>query len=388
MNRRTALALSMLTGGLIPLGAALAQERGDLRDPADAAPRRKKPVAKKAGRNFDDDPPAAEADDKSSDDATLPADVRPEPGYTSKTWNVSRYTAVAATATNPNPEAKIVEWIFRRTGSTDWHGPKAAVLSAARSQIRAYHSPKMLKKVDEVVVRFTRPTADILSFRVRFIRAADTRWRYLVHSRMTPQGSGPQGQQIWTLSPTDAANVLAQMQQYRGFEVLLDKTYKVVNGQTLSVEKSETVDFTAGIQRDGAAGFGFQPAAQQLKEGVTLRMSPLLLRDGDALELAVDLRTNIVRRLIKTSILARRDAGPNDIQIDVPEVTQTRLDQSIASWPLGQTLLLSGGVTPGILEPKNGVLGLPGTKPTDRELLVFLDAETVGEAPRSARRGD
>ena len=388
MNRRTALALSMLTGGLIPLGAALAQERGDLRAPADAAPKRKKPVAKKVARNLDDDPPAAEADDKPGEDTTLPTDVRPEPGYTSQTWNVSRYTAVAATATNPNPEAKIVEWIFRRTGSTDWHGPKAAVLSASRSQIRAYHSPKMLKKVDEVVTRFTKATSDILSFRVRFIRAADTRWRYLVHSRMTPQGSGPQGQQIWTLSPTDAANVLAQMAQYRGYEPLLDKTYKVVNGQTLSVEKSETVDFTAGLQRDGAAGFGFQPAAQQLKEGVTLRMSPLLLRDGDALELAIDLRTNIVRRLIKTKILARRDAGANDLDIDVPEVTQTRLDQSIASWPLGQTLLLSGGITPGIFEGKNGLLGLPGTKPTDRELLVFLDAETVGEAPRSARRGD
>src|SRR5206468_3012179 len=146
-------------------------------------------------------------------------------------------------------------------------------------------------------VRFTKAYSDVLSFRVRFVRAADTRWRYLVHSRMTPQGSGPQGQQAWTLSPTDAQNVLNQMQQYRGYMPLLDQVYKVANGQT-------------------------------------------------------------------------------------------RFDQSIESWPLGQTLLLSAGITPGIFEGKNGLLGIPGTKPTDRELLVFLDADTVGEAPRSARRGD
>ena len=115
-------------------------------------------------------------------------------------------------------------------------------------------------------------------------------------------------------------------------------------------------------------------------------MSPLLTYDGDALELALDLQTNIVRRLIKTSILTRREFGPNDLQIEVPEVTETRINQPIANWPIGQTLLISGGVTPGLFEAKNGFLGIPGTKPTDRELLVLLDAETVDQPPRAARR--
>jgi hypothetical protein len=391
MNRRKALALSMLTGGLLPFAALAQRGSDDLDPPATSSTRGKKVAAKKAkpprDRELDDEPPADAAEDKNVEETSPPADVKPEAGYTSQTWNITRYTGIAATGSNTNPEAKIIEWIFRRTGSADWHGPKAAILSASRSAIRAYHSPSMLKKVNEVVRCFNKSTADRLAFRVRFVRAADTRWRYLVHSRMTLVGSGPQGQQIWTLNPTDAANVLAQMQQYRGFEVLLDQNYKTINGQTLSVEKSTNFDYTAGVQRDGTAG-GAQPAAQQLKEGVTLRMSPLLRYEGDSMELALELRTNVVRRLIKTSILARRDAGANDLQIHVPEVSETRLDQAVENWPLGQTLLISAGVTPGILEPKNGVLGLPGTKPTDRELLVFLDAETIGEAPKSTRRND
>ncbi len=385
MNRRKALALSLLTGGLLPL-AALAQKPDDLDPPTDTAPRRKKAAVAnaKAKRPTDDESSAEDV----TDDTVTPADVKPEPGYTSQSWNIARYTEIAATATNPNPETKIIEWIFRRTGSTDWHGPKSAILSASRTQIRAYHSPKMLKKVDEMVRRFNKSTADRLSFRVRFVRAADTRWRYQVHTRMKFLASGPQGQHVWSLSQADAAVVIRDMQNYRGFGMLLDKTYKTVNGQTLVVESYKPVEYIRGLQRDGAAGFGFQPEAEQLKEGVTLRMSPLLTYEGDALQLALELRTNVVRRLIKTSILARREAGANDLQLDVPEVSETRIDLPIDDWPLGQTLLISGGITPGIGEAKNGVLGLPGTKPTDRELLVFIEAETIGEAPRSARRGD
>lgn len=394
MNRRTALVLSLLSGGLLPAGArALAQDPDDLRAPSATPLRRKKAGANSArpARSLDDEPPAEEADAQgaAADETGPPADVRPEPGYRTQVWNISRYAQIAYTPENPKPEAKIVEWIFRRTGSADWHGPKTAILSASRTQIRAYHSPAMLKKVNDVVRRFTNPAeTNWLAFRVRFVRAADTRWRYLVHSRMSTLATGPQGQQVWTLSPTDAQMVLSQMGMYRGFEILVDRKLKVVNGQTFTVEKSEPVEFKGGVQRDGGAGLGAQPAAQQLKEGITLRMSPLLDYAGDALEVALDLQTNIVRRVIKTSILTRREVGPNDLQIEVPEVTETRLDRPIQSWPLGQTLLISGGITPGILEPKNGFLGVPGTRPTDRELLVFLDAETVADAPRAARRGD
>src|SRR5205085_879956 len=152
--------------------------------------------------------------------------------------------------------------------SAPWHGDKIAVLCANRAQLRAYHNPKILRQVAEMVERFVDATADILSVRVRFVAAADTRWRYFVNRALDPLRSGPQGQQIWALKVEDAAMVLTQMQVYNGFRLLADQKLKMVNGQTLSVETTEKRNYRAGLQRESAVCLGFQPAIKELKEGV------------------------------------------------------------------------------------------------------------------------
>jgi hypothetical protein len=178
------------------------------------------------------------------------------------------------------------------------------------------------------------------------------------------------------------------MMLYQGFKLLADKTVRMMNGQTMTMETADVLDYVAGTQNEGAAGLGPQPRADQIKEGVTLRFSPLLTYDGDALDAAIDLRSTTIRRLIRTKVMARREIGPADVAIDVPEATETRLNQTVDNWQLGQTLMISAGIAPGILQEKAGFLNLrvPGTVPTDTELLVFLDVEPVRDAARPARR--
>ncbi len=60
-----------------------------------------------------------------------------------------------------------------------------------------------------------------------------------------------------------------------------------------------------------------------------LRISPLLAYDGDTLDAAIELTTNDVRSLHQTRILAPREVGPGEARIDVPEVSETRLNQTI-----------------------------------------------------------
>ena len=93
-----------------------------------------------------------------------------------------------------------------------------------------------------------RPTSS--SVRVRFIAAADSRWRYAVHQRLTPVGSGPQGQQIWHTSDADAEMVITQMQVWQGFKLLGNTNVEVLNGQTLKFTRTEDRPFTGGVQRD------------------------------------------------------------------------------------------------------------------------------------------
>ena len=386
MNRRSALFLSMLMGGLAP-STLLAQVSGRKA----STKGRSGGVALEPSRTrrsrdeVADEPPAepAPADDEPTPD-NLPADA----GQQWQRWDISRYTGLAHSQNTP--QNAIIEWIFRRTGSAPWHGDKVAVLGASRTQLRAYHSANWIKQVDEVVERFINAHQDLLSIRVRFVAAIDTRWRYASYPHLSPVLSGPQGQQVWTMKVEDAAFVLAQMHIYQGFRILTDQKVEMVNGQTLTIKTSEMRGFTGGLQRESAVGLGLQPKAEQLEEGVTLRMSPLLTFDGDTLDAAIELTANTVKSFHRTRVLAPREIGPNEITIDVPEVVETRLNQTVKGWPLGQTLLISAGIQPGILQAKGGFMNLriPGTVPTGTELLVFLDAEARDGGGSRARDRD
>jgi len=372
MNRRTALMLSMLLGGLVP--RTLWAQSGGRR----SSKTRDKTLAPVSSRNDEPDDAAAAVDEPS-------APFAPEPGFQWRRYPIARYTRIANSQSNP--QKALIDWIFKRTGIAEWHGDKIAVLSANRTELRAYNSPEVLKQVDEVVERFTNATEDLLSVHVQFIAAVDTRWRYSVFSRLTYVGSGPQGQQIWTMRPDDAGLVLSQMQVQQGFRMLADQRVEMINGQTLSIKTAEPRTFASGLQRDGAAGAGFQAKADKLEESIVLKLSPLLNFDGDALDAMIDLTVNTVRSFHRTRVITPRDVGPGEMAIDVPEATQTRLDQTVKNWRLGQTLVISAGIHPGVLDKKGGWfnLGIPGTYPTGTEVLVFLDAETVNRAKPSSR---
>ncbi len=387
MNRRKALLLSLLAGGLAP-ARLLAQGRKTREDDSDApAPARRgrattRPAASRR-RNDDEDTPPDDTPPAEDSPEGLPPNFPEQAGFQFRHWDISRYTALGQDLARP-PQAALVEWIFRRTGSTQWHGDKVAVLMANRLRLQAYHSPKVLDQVQEIVERFTDSYADALRIRVRFIAADRPSWRYVHYSRLTSLGRGPQGQQIWSASDADAAVILAQfLGGSAGKQLNPDQTYKMINGQTLTIETLEDREYNAGLQRSSAVGQGYQAGTDKLKEGVVLRLSPLLSYEGNSLEAAIDLRANVVRSLYHARVLAPRDGLSTELTVDVPEVSETRLNQTIQGWNLGQTLVISAGILPGILQSKTGPLNLriPGTYPTATELLVFINVE-IADAPK------
>lgn len=373
MTRRTALLLSTLLGAVWPSRLA-AQNAGRTRAGGD---RRFRPASTQDDPNGFDDEPV---------DAEPPVGFGNEPGFQWRKFPISHYTNVARN--QDTPQKAIIDWIFRRTNAADWHGAKLAALTASQTELRAYNSPEILSQVEEVVERFTGAVSDVLSVRVQFIAAVDTRWRYSVFSRLTPVGSGPQGQQIWTMRLEDSALVLSQMQIQQGFRKLVDQRVSMVNGQTLTIKTAEPRSYSGGIQRESAAGTGFQPKTDKLEESIIMRLSPLLTFAGDAVDAAIDLSVNSVQAFQRTKIIAPREIGPSEMSIDVPVAYQTKLDQTVRNWPLGQTLLISGGIHPGIIDKKGGWLGTPIGAPSSTEVLVFLDIETDSPAKRRSRADD
>ena len=394
MNRRKALFMSLAAGALAPgrlLAQAARRGRGEDADRPDPAPARKGKATTRpaASRRSDDEEPVEEipSADEAPEDA--PANFPEQAGYQWRHWDIGRYTALGQDLGRP-PQAALVEWIFRRTGSTTWHGEKIAVLAANRAKLRAYNSPNVLDQVQDVVERFTDAYADTLRVRVRFIAADRPAWRYVHYSRLTSLARGPQGQQVWTASDADAAVILAQfIGGAMGKQLNPDQTYKMINGQTLTIETMEDREYTAGLQRSSAVGLGYQAGSDKLKEGIVLRLSPLLNYEGTGLEAAIDLRANVVRSLYHARVIAPRDGLSTELTVDVPEVSETRLNQTIKGWNLGQTLVISSGILPGILQAKAGPLNLkiPGTYPTSTELLVFINVEVAdGPAKRSKEK--
>ena len=328
----------------------------------------------------------AEGGEKQGPIESPPANFPKEPDFEWETFDIGEYTAL--TPTSPSPQTALLDWIFRRTETGPWHGDKIAVLVANRNQIRAYNSKKILDQVRETVEQFADAQADVLTVRVRFLAAADPRWRYSTFSRLTPVGTGPQGQQIWQVPEANIESIIAQMQVWQGFKALEDKKYEVLNGQTLRVESYLKKAYPGSVQREGAVGLGYQPKVDSLLENIVLRFSPLLSYDGDTLDAAIDLTTNLIRKFHQVKVLAPREIGTGELTLDVPEVSETRLNQAVKTWSLGQALVISAGVQPGILLDKSGWLNLkiPGTVPTTTEAICVINVSIANGRNREAGR--
>ena len=179
------------------------------------------------------------------------------------------------------------------------------------------------------------------------------------------------------------------MQVWQGFKLLGDTSVEVLNGQTVKFEQTEARGvhrWRPARERRRVSGSSRKPRSSM--EGVILKFSPLLTYEGDALEAAIELSTNLVRKLHPVKVLVPREVGPGELTIDVPEVSETRLNQPIKNWPLGQVLIISAGIQPGILMDKGGFLNMkiPGTVPTGTELLVVINAgDRQGEGAKVAR---
>ena len=173
MNRRTAILLSMLMGGILPSGL-MAQGTGKRTSSSRSGGKRGSGGSLKPVKSRDaetSEPIKEEQDDQEDQSIETPAGFPSEAGQQWRDYDISGYTSLDHSQTNP--QNAIIEWIFKRTGTSPWHGDKIAVLNASRTQVKAYNNPKILEQVGEVVERFTNATTDYLTIRVRFVAAVD-----------------------------------------------------------------------------------------------------------------------------------------------------------------------------------------------------------------------
>ena len=266
MNRRTAMFLTMLMGGLVP--------RGVLAQGSDR--RRRRAATRGRGTALE---PAADRDGTSSAEirrrrrrsAGRPtSDLPGEPGSSG-----GSSTSPDTPASTTEPVSEPAERDHRVDLPADRHHPLAR-RQDRRPQREPVADPRVQRReacstrLDEVIERFTNAVSDFLSIRVRFVAAVDTRWRYAVYSRLTPVGSGPQGQQIWTLQDRGRGVRARPDAGLPGIPKLLDQPeVEMVNGQTLMVEHDRArAASSAGCSARAPPASATSRKAEKLEEGV------------------------------------------------------------------------------------------------------------------------
>lgn len=343
-----------------------------------------------SGSNAPAQPPRTEQDEfglTPPDRSTTPRvenALPPESGFEYREFDISRYTTKIRHE-SASPQQAIVDWIVRRTGASRWFGERSTSLAVDRQLVRLYHDPRIIRQAADIIDRFNNALTDLLSIRLRLVAATDTQWRFAVFNRLKPLTVGPTGQQVWTLPIEEGIQILTQFQIDRGFRLLDDQKFEVVNGQPVTVKRVVNRNYVSGLQEAGPANFGVQAAVKAIEEGVTLKLDPLLQFDGDEVELAMDLRAVTVRSMIRTRVIAPRQVGTPEITLDVPETIESRMELNIPALPTDQMLFISAGILPGILQDRRGLANALGLGNTNTELLVFLEVKPIRTALSRSR---
>ena len=396
MDRRTALYSTFLLGGLMARAARGQGGRGGFR-PSPSSP--DEPALDPSSIGYGPEPTApvdvppnpTPQPSRASGTALRPQQLIDQQSLTWGVFDIAPYTSIPQHSKETSrPEGALIEWIFRFTGSDAWHGEVLSTLSATPDTLYALHNEEMLDRVDRIYERFVDAWFNVLTLRARIIAATDPRWRYDVFSLLEPirlgrEGrGGPQGQQAWTVDSSTAERLVAARSIDGTFRVIEERKEPIVNGQTLFLQSvlKEPATYRAGLELSNSVALGFEPHIDSIEEGVELRISPLLAYDGTTVDLALDLRATVARRNHQTRVIVPRKIGDIEQEIDVPEVAHTRLNQTIPSWPLDKTLIVSAGILPGIFMNKGGALNLGIGAPTQTELLVILDMQSNLEMAR------
>ncbi len=307
-----------------------------------------------------------------------------EPGHTLQTIDISAYTKLdpAGSDAGRPPQQAIIDWIRRqniKSPEDPWFGSSLTCLSADRNRLRIYHKLEVIGRVERLVERFIRAQHNWINLNILILSVDDPSWRELFLNDLRRRATGPQGQQIWTTDLRTAALIFAEISRRDGFTPLYNKkNLHVLNGQPFSITLASTPrPFISGFQRSARPGIGYDDITDQIREEIGLTINSLLKFEADAVDAEVEFRANSVLGMVNAQVnVPFRGSEFQQRTIQIPRVIETRIKQPIASWKLGQSLIITGGVHPGIFQATkaNSLLGnLGGYRAT--ELIAIIDAE-------------
>ena len=283
------------------------------------------------------------------------------------------------------------EWILAETGESTWRGETISAISLTPQRLRVFHTPAVLKQIDEIVERFTRPESAGYGCRLRVFSVNNPRWRTTLRADLESVPVRNSGVTAWLLDASQRESFDTAMARQVGFREYFNSPAPTAgtssgtaslptqilvtpSGVPLSLRSVRTRSYA----QDAYAISAFPGYAQQtgtLAEGFVVRLLPLLSPDEQTLDISLHHELAVVDRMQGIGVHFTSPAGQRQqVTLEQPQMFRTNGTERFR-WPVGRTLLLSLGQVPPPepdSSPPSGLsISLPGYPATPRVELFF-----------------
>lgn len=309
-----------------------------------------------------------------------PLSLTGDAGQIWREYDISTFTRRLRDQTKP--EQVIVDWILRETGTDAWFGETMSVLSATPEMIRVYHTPKVQTIVEGLMDRFLNSRSEQNEVAVRVVTINSPNWRTDALSIMTPVKTQTPGIEAWILSRENAALLLNELSRRPDYQEHNSPNLTIYNGQSHELKSTRPRLYTTAAATDSAWGGN----VEQVDEGFSLQISPLVSADNRSIEAVVKCKVDQVEQMSPMRVSSVDPFGVvRYSQIQVPQLSSWQLHERFR-WPVGDVLLVSRGVvaTPGPTT-KQGIGRMLGNKAPRADALLFLESRSGMDSFRTRR---
>ncbi|MEX1224612.1 MAG: hypothetical protein WEA31_08710, partial [Pirellulales bacterium] len=302
-------------------------------------------------------------------------DVLPnDRGQIWREYDISPYTL--RVTSNDKPQQAIIDWILRDTGYEAWHNEGVTVLSADKRTLKVYHDAEIQEAVADIVDRFVNSKAETQQFGVRICTVGSPNWRTRAQKYLNGVPVQSPGVQAWLLAKEDAAVLINDLRRRTDYREHSSPHLMINNGQNAVISGHRPKVYVSGLmpRRDGLPGF--EPRQDQINEGYTVDISPLISLDGHSIDAIVKCSIDQVEKMVPVEMEMPGHSGQSQwINVEVPQMTSNRLQERFR-WPTDKVLLVSLGVVASPVPSAKLPFSLPlGNGPARADALLFLESK-------------
>ncbi|MDA7977729.1 MAG: hypothetical protein MPJ50_03030 [Pirellulales bacterium] len=332
-----------------------------------------------------------------SSDATKNPDVRPDrPVYQTVSQRSSRppqglrsdagqswyeipigeYTRHVTSTSRP--EQSIVDWVLRETGYEAWHTRPFGMLSADADYLYVYHTPEMVRLVDQTVKRFTGSHSQSQAFNIRVASIKNPDWRARAFSMMQPVVAQSPGVQAWIMQKEDARMLMAELSRRSDFTEHDSPHISVNNGQSYVLSRTQARSYVQNVAMTPDRWPGYEVITARIDEGFALEFSPLISQDGQMVDAVLKCNVDQVERLRPIVIDVPSQFGQAQrAQVEVPQMSQYQMQERF-HWPAEHVLVVSLGVVPmPVATESNALMSLlPSNGPARSDMVMFIECQS------------